>query len=396
MEVKPGYKKTEVGVIPEEWDAKPLKGRISIAHGFAFSGEHFEDHGPYRLTTPGHFYEEGGFRDIGEKQKFYDSPVPSDYVLRPGDMIVAMTEQADGLLGSAAFIPEVQGYLHNQRLGRINAVSSQVDLGFLFYTFNSLGYRAKVRETAVGTKVKHASPEKLLEIPVRLPPLPEQRLIAGALSHVDALLGSLEKLIAKKRDLKQAAMQQLLTGKKRLPGFSGEWEVKQLGDVATLYQPVMISASQFTASGYPVYGANGIVGFFGKFNHDTWQITITCRGSTCGTVNRTVEKCWITGNAMVINCDRSNWVDKAFIYYLLTFQDLSICVTGTGQPQIVRSPLASCELRVPNGIEEQTAIAEVLSDMDAELAALEQRLAKTRDLKQGMMQDLLTGRTRLV
>ena len=99
---------------------------------------------------------------------------------------------------------------------------------------------------------------------------------------------------------------------------------------------------------------------------------------------------------MVINCDRSNWVDKAFIYYLLTFQDLSICVTGTGQPQIVRSPLASCELRVPNGIEEQTAIAEVLSDMDAELAALEQRLAKTRDLKQGMMQDLLTGRTRLV
>jgi type I restriction enzyme S subunit len=224
----------------------------------------------------------------------------------------------------------------------------------------------------------------------------EQRAIAGALGDVDTLLGALEKLIAKKRDLKQAVMQQLLTGQKRLPGFSGEWEVKRLGEIAMLYQPITISAKQFTESGYPVYGANGVVGFYNEFNHDTWQVTVTCRGSTCGTVNRTVDKCWITGNAMVVNCDQNKNLDKSFLYYVLLSQNLSVCITGTGQPQIVRGPLANVELKIPLDVAEQTAISEVLSDMDAEIAALEQRLAKTRALKQGTMQELLTGRTRLV
>jgi type I restriction enzyme S subunit len=172
--------------------------------------------------------------------------------------------------------------------------------------------------------------------------------------------------------------------------------VKRLGEIAVLYQPITISANQFTESGYPVYGANGVVGFYKEFNHDKWQVTITCRGSTCGTVNRTVEKCWITGNAMVVNSDQNKNLSKDFLYYVLLSQDLSKCITGTGQPQIVRDPLSNFEMILPSELEEQTAIAEVLSDMDAELAALEQRLSKTRALKQGMMQELLTGRTRLV
>ena len=234
------------------------------------------------------------------------------------------------------------------------------------------------------------------QLPTPIPPLPEQRAIATALSDVDALLAKLDALIAKKRDLKVAAMQQLLTGQTRLPGFSGEWEVKRLGDMVNLYQPVTISAKQFTASGYPVYGANGVVGFFGEFNHGTSQVTVTCRGSTCGTVNRTVERSWITGNAMVVNCDQSSGLSKDFLYYLLLNQDLSVCITGTGQPQIVRGPLASFELPLPCDPTEQTAIATVLSDMDTALTALEARRDKTHALKQGMMQELLTGRIRLV
>ena len=139
-----------------------------------------------------------------------------------------------------------------------------------------------------------------------------------------------------------------------------------------------------------------MVGFYHNFNHDCWQVTVTCRGSTCGTVNRTVEKCWITGNAMVVGCEHNKNINKEFLYYVLTNQDLSACVTGTGQPQIVRGPLANVDLKIPNDATEQTAIATVLTDMDAELASLEQRREKTRALKQGMMQELLTGRTRLV
>ena len=99
---------------------------------------------------------------------------------------------------------------------------------------------------------------------------------------------------------------------------------------------------------------------------------------------------------MVVNCDQNKDLNKDFLYYVLLSQDLSVCITGTGQPQIVRGPLANVELKIPRDVAEQTAIAEVLSDMDAELAAVEQRRDKTRALKQGMMQELLTGRTRLV
>ncbi|MDP9153701.1 MAG: hypothetical protein M3O74_05565 [Pseudomonadota bacterium] len=106
MEMKQGYKQTEGGAIPEDWGRQPLKGLVSISHGFAFASKYFASNGLYRLTTPGHFYEKGGFRHIGEKQKFYTGQVPSDYVLEAGDLIVAMTEQADGLLGSTAFISE--------------------------------------------------------------------------------------------------------------------------------------------------------------------------------------------------------------------------------------------------------------------------------------------------
>jgi len=173
-----------------------------------------------------------------------------------------------------------------------------------------------------------------------------------------------------------------------------QWAVKALGEIANLYQPTTISANLFTEDGYPVYGANGVVGQFHSFNHDSWQVTVTCRGSTCGTVNRTVEKCWITGNAMVINADQSRDVDKAFLYFLLLGTDLTRCITGTGQPQIVRAPLSAIRLAIPPP-PEQRAIAEALSDVDALLSGLDRLIAKKRDLKQAAMQQLLTGQTRL-
>ncbi len=174
-----------------------------------------------------------------------------------------------------------------------------------------------------------------------------------------------------------------------------EWEVKPLSELASLYQPVTISAKQFTESGYPVYGANGVVGFYRSSNHQTWQVTVTCRGSTCGTVNRTVDECWITGNAMVLNCDQNKNLSKDFFYYLLLGQNMSDCITGTGQPQIVRSPLAAFRVAVPTSLPEQRAIATALSDVDTLLAALGRLIAKKRDLKQAAMQQLLTGQTRL-
>ncbi|MCX7417999.1 MAG: restriction endonuclease subunit S [Planctomycetia bacterium] len=395
MEVRPGYKQTEVGVIPEEWDATPLKGKIGIAHGFAFASMHFASHGPYRLTTPGHFYETGGFRDIGEKQKYYVGPVPNDYVLQPGDVIVAMTEQADGLLGSAAVIPKEHGYLHNQRLGRVKTLSSEIELAYLVYVFNSPSYRAKVRETAAGTKVKHTSPGKLLEISIRLPRPPEQRAIAEALSDVDGLLGALDRLIAKKRDLKQAAMQQLLTGQTRLPGFHGQWETKRLGNLCTMKSGEGITAKNIDiVSLFPCYGGNGLRGFTTRFTHDGNYCLIGRVGALCGNLFEVTGRFFASEHAIVVTPFEG--VDISWLTLALGTLRLNGRAESSAQPVLTVSKLLPLEVVVPATKAEQSGIAEVLSDMDAELTALEQRQEKNRALKQGMMQELLTGKTRLI
>lgn len=212
-----GYKETEARLtLPEGWEYEALMGRITITHGFGFQSQYFKSQGTYRLTTPGNFFEEGGFREVEEKQKYYDGPLPDGYLLQHGDLIVAMTEQAEGLLGSAAITPKIGKYLHNQRIGKIKPVSPNVELRFLYYIFNSEKFRLKVRETAAGTKVKHTSPNKLLEIVVPLPPFPEQCAIATVLSDMDAEIAALETRLTKTQSIKQGMMQELLTGRTRL------------------------------------------------------------------------------------------------------------------------------------------------------------------------------------
>ena len=262
---------------------------------------------------------------------------------------------------------------------------------FIYYLYTYVN----LEKFATGSGVPTLNRNDVHSFEVLVPSCSEQKSIAEALSDTDNLILSLEKLIDKKNKIKQGAMQQLMTGKKRLPGFSGEWEVKKLGEIADVYQPKTISESDFTEDGYLVYGANGIVGRYSFYNHEKWQVTITCRGSTCGTVNKTKEKSWITGNAMVVNLDNNNKVSKMFIYYFLRSYDFKNYITGSGQPQIVRGPLLTLEIKLPT-VEEQKAIAQVLSDMDLEIERLEEKLEKVKTIKQGMMQELLTGRIRLI
>jgi type I restriction enzyme S subunit len=420
MDLKRGYKQTEVGVIPEDWDVQQLKSRVAIAHGYPFSSMYFCDLGAYRLTTPGHFYESGGFRDIGDKQKFYDGPVPADYVLRTGDLIVAMTEQADGLLGSAAMIPSFEGYLHNQRLGRVRALSPAIELGFLFYVFNSPGYRAKVRETAAGTKVKHTSPEKLLEIPVRLPPACEQRAIAGVLGDVDALIGALDRLITKKRDLKQAAMQQLLTGQTRLPGFSGKWEDVVIGETAEKVGSGITPTGGirvYKATGRPFLRSQNVgwgtlllddVVFIDDSTHQSFVATeievgdvlLNITGASIGrsaVADARIKGGNVNQHVCIIRPKARELHPVYLNYFLLSTggqEQIDSFQAGGNRQGLNFGQIRSFRLRRPS-FDEQSAIASVLSDMDSELSALEERRDKTRLLKQGMMQELLTGRIRL-
>ncbi|UAN20440.1 restriction endonuclease subunit S [Enterobacter sp. JBIWA003] len=386
-------------MVPKGWEKRDLHGLITIKHGFAFKSEYFSNDGKYVLLTPGSFNESGGFRNQGPKTKFYNGPIPNGYLLSKGDLLLAMTEQAEGLLGSPLFVPEDNKYLHNQRLGLVEInCPDKICSDFLYLFFNHEDSRKQITEQSTGTKVKHTSPDRLCSVIGLVPSFLEQKKIAQTLSTWDKAISMTENLLTNSQQQKKALMQQLLTGNKRLLDengvrFNGKWEKKHLSDVADVYQPKTISQSMMSDSGYPVYGANGVIGFYQEFNHETEQIAVTCRGSTCGIVNWTQAKSWITGNAMVINTDNYSYVSKKFLFYTLNGSDLKYLISGSGQPQITGN-IKTHIINLPC-IEEQQKIAAVLSAADAEISTLEKKIACLKDEKKALMQQLLTGKRRV-
>lgn len=174
-----------------------LADLITIKHGYAFKGEFFRDAGEQIVLTPGNFHEEGGFRFRPGKEKFYAGPVPYDYVLKRGDVIVAMTEQGEGLLGSTAIVPQSDRFLHNQRLGLIRPKDGvELDLRFIYYLFNTRHVRQQIRATASGAKVRHTSPSRIGEVKAPIPSIDVQRRIAAILSAYDDLIENNTRRIA--------------------------------------------------------------------------------------------------------------------------------------------------------------------------------------------------------
>ncbi len=171
------------------------------------------------------------------------------------------------------------------------------------------------------------------------------------------------------------------------------WEVVRLGDICEIYQPQTIPQSDFTKEGYNVYGANGIIGKYHSYNHEKEQIAIACRGNSCGAVNFTNPKSWITGNAMVINLDNSKNADKIFVYYVLLNSNLNYLVTGSGQPQIT-SNIKNHSIKLPT-LAEQKKIAQVLSACDKEIELLKSKFQCLKTQKKGLMQRLLNGEVRV-
>ncbi len=179
-----------------DWRECNLGAMLEIRHGFAFLGEYFANAGTHIVLTPGNFYDEGGFKQKGDKEKWYNGPIPDDYVLHEGDLIVAMTEQAEGLLGSSAIVPRNNIYLHNQRLGLVQIRDpKQADQRFVYYLFNSKPVRQQIRASASGVKIRHTAPSRIAEVNVCVPSLPTQRRIAGILFAYDELIENNQRRI---------------------------------------------------------------------------------------------------------------------------------------------------------------------------------------------------------
>ena len=187
---------------------------------------------------------------------------------------------------------------------------------------------------------------KLLKLKVALPVISEQTKIAKLLSLLDERIATQNKIIDK--------LQSLIKGLRVRLIQIENGNIVHLGEIARIYQPQTISSTELTEAGFLVYGANGIIGKYKQYNHKTEQICITCRGNTCGMVNYTKPMSWITGNAMVINTDEhQNKVCKRYLYHYLSAYNFNSLISGSGQPQIVRTPLEQLKVTLPTFLEQK-------------------------------------------
>ena len=409
MEVRPGYKKTKVGVIPEEWDAKALASLGSFSKGQGIRKNEAAS-GDIPCIRYGEIYTH--HNDI---LRIYNSHISRGVAqtskrLAKGDILFAGSGETKEEIGkSVAYVGDDEAYAGGDIVILCPHSESSEFLGYLL---NSPVIARQKASKGQGDAVVHISASALGSVVIPLPPVPEQRAIAMALSDVDSLLDGLDRCIAKKRNLKQAAMQQLLTGQTRLPGLHGEWEVKTLGKLFDLSAGKSKTAFVTDEGDYWVCDM-GSVSTEGKL---VVSKRTNYRGEFLEEGDLVMPKDDIGGgkiigkvgyadaNGLYVLGDhvyrlRAREGDSRFLAYMInshrTNSELRRKVIGSAQLGLGRSSVEEQEVTVPQ-LAEQTAIADLLSDMDAELAALKARRDKTRDLKQAIMQELLTGKTRLV
>ena len=401
-------------MVPNGWEKTDLTHLINIKHGFAFKSEYFREIGEYILLTPGSFYEKGGFKDQKEKTKYYIGEIPDSYLLTKNDLLIAMTEQASGLLGSALFVPEKNTYLHNQRLGKVEIKAKErIDLNFLYLTFNSPLARKQISEQSTGTKVKHTSPDKLKSIICLLPPLPEQQKIAKILSTWDKAIGTTERLIDNSIQQKKALMQQLLTGKKRLLDESGkrfedEWEEATLGKYVTIKSGVSPSKFKLESEGEIPYVKVEDMNNCSKYqihsrNYADETKSVIFQGAVIfpkrgaaimnNKVRIAASKLYLDSNMMALIPNKS--INSEFLYYLLVKKQLFKIADTSTIPQINNKHITPYAFKLPS-LSEQQKIATVLTNADKEIELLEQQLADLQQEKKALMQVLLTGKKRVV
>jgi type I restriction enzyme S subunit len=396
-EVKPGYKQTEVGVIPADWEVSTVGREFEIKLGKMLDAEK-------NVGVPKPY--------LGNKAVQWDGIDISDlptvpmsrtdierFRLRKGDLLVC----EGGEVGRAAIwdapIDECYYQKALHRLRPLRGFDSRLMVALL----RQWSERGLLVNYVTQTSIAHLPREKFVEVPMPVPTPAEQRAIAEVLSDAEALIESLEQLIAKKRHLKQGAMQELLTGKKRLPGFSGEWEVKRLGDIAEIIMGQSPSSSHYNnkGNGLPLIQGNADIA-----NRETikrvFTSEITKRGR-CGDVLMSVRAPVGEISRAVFDVCLGRGVcairfSNDFLYHALIAREPTWAKLSKGSTfdSVNSTDVKAFEIELPIDEAEQTAIATILSDMDAEISALEAKLAKAHQIKQGMMQELLTGRTSLV
>jgi type I restriction enzyme S subunit len=406
MELMPGYKQTEIGLIPEAWScltveklvdekvlAKPLDGNHGNIHPKSSDYVHYGI--PFVMAN--NFAN--GKVDF-ESCKFITKERAGR--LHKGFSIsgdVLLTHK--GTIGNTAIVGElITEYIMLTPQVTYYRVTDCACLNnyYLRHYFDSQPFQSLFKSLAGGGTRAYLGIVKQLALPIVVPPQVEQRSIAKVLNDVDTLLDSLDRLIAKKRDLKQAAMQQLLTGQTRLPGFSGEWEAKRLGDIANIKTGSRNNEDKVSDGMYPFFVRSENVERINTYSHECEAILVPGEGQI-GSIFHYINGRFDVHQRVYAITQFTENISGKFIHLYMTqhFGVWAMQNTVKATVDSLRLPtFQTFSLQLPPTLEEQNAIAEALADINTELTILEHRRSKTAALKQGMMQELLTGRTRLI
>lgn len=393
MELKPGYKRTEVGVIPEDWRVATLDAiadRIMV--GIASAATHaYRACGVPMLRNQN--IKRGHIDDSDLLFLAEDYEAGFRYKrLEAGDLVTTRT----GYPGITAVVPaEYEGAQSFTtlitRLDR-RVVSPEYVCAFM----NSDAGQQYFARSQIGGGQKNVNAGSLVDLPIAFPPtLKEQTAIAQALGDAEATFLKVRELLAKQRQVKHGTMQELLTGKRRLPRFDAAWRNVALGSVVDVQKGSPISGRDVVPGDVPVIAGGRTPAYFHNVaNRKPLTITISGSGASAGYVAFHKSPIFASDCSTI---SESSDVAIEFVYYSLVMRQSQIyrAQTGGAQPHVHPADIAELTITIPVDRAEQSAIAAVLSDTDAEIDALEAKLAKLRQIRQGMMQELLTGRIRL-
>ena len=390
------FKNTEIGKIPEDWEVRTINSFCSVKTGPFGSMLHAEDYvakGTPIVTTE-HF-KNGILPLVGKdipQVGIEDLKRISSYTLTKDDIVFSRVGSVDI---NALVTVRQKGWLFSGRVLRVRPFK-QTDSLYLHYGLLKHSVRSDIVSRAVGLTMASINTKILGETELSLPPLNEQHRIASALTSIDNLISSLGKLIEKKKNIKQGAMQQLLTGKTRLKGFNEPWVEKKLGEVCSVKRGVRVVKRNLTTDGlYPVYQNTNIpLGYSNQYNVEA-NTPFVIIGGSAGQVGICRERYWAADDCAFFACHD---IYKEYLYYVLLLNQRNILHnvrTGT-IPRLDRTFLSGMLVYISSNIAEQQAIATILTKMDDEITALEAKKAKYEAIKQGMMQQLLTGKIRLI
>ena len=386
------FKDTEIGRIPEEWEIYLLGDKSEIYRGGSPRPiEEYLTELPSGINwikigdvKPGDKY----IRTTAEKIK--PTGITRSRNVAPGDLILS-----NSMSFGRPYILAIDGCIHDGWLV-IKKYQSAYDKNYLYYVLGSSMIVGQYKSMAAGSSVQNLNKDKVAGLKVITPTsIEEQSRIAAALTSVDDLISALDKLIEKKKNIKQGSMQLLLTGKKRLKGFTDPWVEKKMGTIE-IQNGAMLNSTEYKAGNIPVIaGGKQPAGYHSSSNRLANTITISASGANAGYIS------FYKGPIFASDCSTINeqkGISIEFLYYCLLLRQNTIykCQTGGAQPHIHAKDIKDIGFAMPSDISEQKRIASIIESMDEEISSLETKKAKYEQIKQGMMQQLLTGKIRLI